>query len=127
MQGRRRRHLPRPRRLLPEPFLYGEGADLADTEAETITVTSPEAVTGIEIAQGMVTDGTAVKPASNDRYANMKTAFKERRSRMIINGPWEAVASATNPFGGNENLGVAPVPAAGPVRPYPSAATTRSV
>ena len=34
------------------PFIYGEGADLVDTDDETITVNSSEAVTGIETAPG---------------------------------------------------------------------------
>jgi len=94
------------------PFLYGEGANLVDTEAQTITVNSPEAVTGIETAQSMVKDGTAVKPVANDPYGTMMTLFKEQKVAMIINGPWEVAGISDDPnFGGIENLGVAPVPA----------------
>jgi arabinogalactan oligomer/maltooligosaccharide transport system substrate-binding protein len=96
------------------PFLYGEGADLVDTEAQTITVNSPEAVTGIETAQSLVEDGSAVKPTANDPYGTMMTLFKEQKVGMIINGPWEVAGISDDPkFGGIENLGVAPVPAGG--------------
>ena len=96
------------------PFLYGEGADLVDTDAETITVNSPEAVTGIETAQSLVEDGTAVKPTANDPYGTMMTLFKEQKVAMIINGPWEVAGISDDPkFGGIDNLGVAPVPAGG--------------
>ncbi|MDT0186913.1 extracellular solute-binding protein [Microbacterium sp. ARD31] len=94
------------------PFLYGEGADLVDTDAQTITVNSPEAVTGIETAQSLVEDGSAVKPTANDPYGTMMTLFKEQKVGMIINGPWEVAGISDDPkFGGIENLGVAPVPA----------------
>lgn len=96
------------------PFLYGEGADLVDTDAQTITVNSPEAVTGIETAQSLVEDGSAVKPTANDPYGTMMTLFKEQKVGMIINGPWEVAGISDDPkFGGIENLGVAPVPAGG--------------
>ena len=94
------------------PFLYGEGADIVDAEAQTITVNSPEAVAGIQTAQDLVKDGTAVKPVANDPYGTMMTLFKEQKVGMIINGPWEVAGISEDPnFGGIENLGVAPVPA----------------
>ncbi|KRE95333.1 sugar ABC transporter substrate-binding protein [Nocardioides sp. Soil774] len=94
------------------PFLYGEGADLVNTDDQTITVNSPEAVKGIETAQSLVEDGTAVKPTANDPYGTMMTLFKEQKVAMIINGPWEVAGISDDPkFGGIDNLGVAPVPA----------------
>ena len=94
------------------PFLYGEGADLVNVDDQTITVNSPEAVTGIETAQSLVKDGSAVKPTANDPYGTMMTLFKEGKVGMIINGPWEVAGISDDPnFGGIENLGVAPVPA----------------
>ena len=94
------------------PFLYGEGADIVDPEAQEITVNSPEAVAGIQTAQDLVKDGTAVKPVANDPYGTMMTLFKEQKVGMIINGPWEVAGINDDPnFGGIENLGVAPVPA----------------
>lgn len=93
------------------PFIYGEGGDLLDTEAETITVNSPESVAGIKTAQDLVKSGAAVKPDANDSYGTMMTLFKEGKVGMIINGPWETAAMSDDPnFGGFENLGVAPVP-----------------
>lgn len=94
------------------PFIYGEGGDLLDTEAETILVDSPESVAGIKTAQDLVKSGAATKPDANDSYGTMMTLFKEGKVGMIINGPWETAAMSDDPnFGGFENLGVAPVPA----------------
>lgn len=94
------------------PFMYGEGADLVDADAQTITVNSPEAAAGIQVAQDLVKSGAAVKPVANDPYGTMMTLFKEGKVAMIINGPWEVAGIADDPkFGGIENLGVAPVPA----------------
>ena len=94
------------------PFIYGEGGDLLDTEAQTIEVGSPEAIAGIQTAQDLVTSGTAVKPDANDSYGTMMTLFKEGKVAMIINGPWETAGISDDPaFGGFENLGIAPVPA----------------
>jgi arabinogalactan oligomer/maltooligosaccharide transport system substrate-binding protein len=94
------------------PFLYGEGADLVNTDDQTITVNSAEAAAGIETAQSLVEDGSAVKPTANDPYGTMMTLFKEGKVGMIINGPWEVAGISDDPnFGGIENLGVAPVPA----------------
>ncbi|MCD6640988.1 MAG: extracellular solute-binding protein, partial [Nocardioides sp.] len=61
------------------PFLYGEGADLVDTEAQEIVVNSQEAVTGIQTAQDLVKSGAAVKPVANDPYGTMMTLFKEQK------------------------------------------------
>lgn len=94
------------------PFMYGEGADLVDADAQSITVNSPEAAAGIQVAQDLVKSGAAVKPVANDPYGTMMTLFKEGKVAMIINGPWEVAGIADDPkFGGIENLGVAPVPA----------------
>jgi arabinogalactan oligomer/maltooligosaccharide transport system substrate-binding protein len=94
------------------PFIYGEGGDILDAEAEEITVNTPEAVQGLTIAQDMVKSGVAVKPVANDPYGTMMTLFKEGKVGMIINGPWEVRNISDDPqFGGFENLGVAPVPA----------------
>ncbi len=94
------------------PFIYGEGGDLVDTEAQEIVVNSPEAVAGIQEAQDLVKSGAAVKPVANDPYGTMMTLFKEGKVGMIINGPWEVAAIDGDPnFGGFDNLGVAPVPA----------------
>lgn len=94
------------------PFMYGEGGDLVDVEAQAITVNSDENVTGITTAQDLVKSGAAVKPDANDSYGTMMTLFKEGKVGMIVNGPWEVANIETDPnFGGLENLGIAPVPA----------------
>ncbi|WP_110180701.1 extracellular solute-binding protein [Nocardioides solisilvae] len=93
------------------PFLYGEGGDLLDVDAETITVNSEENVAGLTVAQQMVKDGTAAKPNASDSYGTMMTLFKEGKVGMIVNGPWEVANIAGDPkFGGFENLGIAAVP-----------------
>lgn len=94
------------------PFIYGEGGDLVDTEAQQITVNSDEAKAGIRTAQELVRSGAAVKPPANDPYGTMMTMFKEGKVGMIVNGPWEVANISGDPgFGGFENLGIAPVPA----------------
>ncbi|PVG82328.1 sugar ABC transporter substrate-binding protein [Nocardioides gansuensis] len=94
------------------PFIYGEGGDLVDPEAQKILVNSPEAAAGIKTAAGLVKSGAAPKPDAADSYGTMMTLFKEGKVAMIINGPWEVKAISDDPkFGGFENLGVAPVPA----------------
>ena len=99
------------------PFMYGEGGDLVDVDGQTITVNSPENVTGITTAQDLVKSGAAVKPDANDSYGTMMTLFKEGKVGMIINGPWEVANIESDPnFGGFENLGIAPVPG-GSARP----------
>ena len=93
------------------PFMYGEGGDLVDVDAEEITVNSAENVAGVQIAQDLVNSGAAAKPDANDSYGTMMTLFKEGKVGMIINGPWEVANISDDPnFGGFENLGVAPVP-----------------
>lgn len=94
------------------PFIYGEGGDIVDPDAQEITVAAPEAVAGLQRAQDLVKSGAAVKPVANDPYGTMMTLFKEGKVGMIINGPWEVSNISDDPtFGGFENLGVAPVPA----------------
>lgn len=94
------------------PFIYGEGGDLVDSDAQQILVNSPESVTGVTTAADLVKSGAAVKPDANDSYGTMMTLFKEGKVGMIINGPWEVANVSDDPkFGGLENLGIAPVPA----------------
>ncbi len=94
------------------PFMYGEGGDLVDTEAQEIVVNSEENAAGLQAAVDLVKSGAAPKPPAADAYAAMMTAFTEGKVGMIINGPWEVnnIRNAEG-FGGVENLGIAPVPA----------------
>ena len=94
------------------PFIYGEGGDIVDADAQKILINSPEAVTGIETAVDLVKSGAAPKPDAADSYGTMMTLFKEGKVGMIINGPWEVANIDGDPkFGGFDNLGVAAVPA----------------
>jgi len=93
------------------PFMYGEGGDLVDTDAQEIVVNSDANVAGVSTAVELIENGAAPKPPANDAYASMMTSFTEGKVGMIINGPWE-VANIGNAadFGGLDNLGIAPVP-----------------
>jgi arabinogalactan oligomer/maltooligosaccharide transport system substrate-binding protein len=94
------------------PFIYGEGGDLVDAEAEQIVVNSPASAAGVAVAQDLVQSGAAVKPPASDAYGTMMTLFKENQVAMIINGPWEVNNIRQAPdFGDLDNLGIAPVPA----------------
>ena len=94
------------------PFMYGEGGDLVDTDAQQIVVDSEENANGLQAAVDLVEQGAAPKPPAADGYAAMMTAFNEGKVGMIINGPWEVNNIRNAPdFGGIENLGIAPVPA----------------
>lgn len=85
------------------PFIYGEGGDLVDSDAQQILVNSPESVTGVTTAADLVKSGAAVKPDANDSYGTMMTLFKEGKVGMIINGPWEVANVSDDPkFGGLE-------------------------
>ncbi len=107
-----RRPVPQPGGYFLLPFMYGEGGDLVDTDAQQIVVNSEENVNGLQAAVDLVEQGAAVKPPATDGYATMMTAFNEGKVGMIINGPWEVnnIRNAEN-FGGVENLGIAAVPA----------------
>ena len=94
------------------PFIYGEGGDIVDADAQKILINSPEAVTGIETAVDLVKSGAAPKPDAADSYGTMMTLFKEGKVGMIVNGPWEVANIESDPkFGGFENLGISAVPA----------------
>jgi arabinogalactan oligomer/maltooligosaccharide transport system substrate-binding protein len=94
------------------PFMYGEGGDLVDTDAEQIVVNSDANAEGVQTAVDLIKDGAAPKPPAADAYAAMMTAFTEGKVGMIVNGPWEVnnIRNAES-FGGVENLGIAAVPA----------------
>jgi arabinogalactan oligomer/maltooligosaccharide transport system substrate-binding protein len=94
------------------PFIYGEGGDMLDVKGKKITVTSPEAVKGVETALEMVKSGVSLKPATTDGYVNMQTAFKDGKVAMVVNGPWSTAEDYTGKaFKDKDNLGIAPVPA----------------
>jgi arabinogalactan oligomer/maltooligosaccharide transport system substrate-binding protein len=94
------------------PFIYGEGGDLIDVDAQSIEVSSEANATGVGVAQDLVDSGAAPQPPAADSYGTMMTMFNEQQVGMIINGPWEVNNVRNAPdFGGIENLGIAPVPA----------------
>ncbi|MCZ9347801.1 extracellular solute-binding protein [Streptomyces sp. TRM76130] len=96
-----------------QPFLYGEGADLVDTGAKKITVTSAAAKkayrTWLDLFDGK---GLGKADVTADAYAHKQDAFVNGEVAAIIEGPWEI----TNFYKGSafqdkENLGIATVPA----------------
>ncbi|MFI1012486.1 extracellular solute-binding protein [Streptomyces sp. NPDC020965] len=94
------------------PFLYGEGGDMLDVDAQKITVNSPEAVKGMETALKLARPDVALKPASTDGYVAAQTSFKDGKIAMVINGPW----SVSDSYGGKAfkdkaNLGITGIPA----------------
>jgi arabinogalactan oligomer/maltooligosaccharide transport system substrate-binding protein len=95
------------------PFMYGEGGDLVDVDAEEIVVNSEANVTGLTTAQDLTKSPGIAKPVAGDEaYGTMMSLFTEGKVAMIVNGPWEVRNISDAPkFGGFENLGVAPVPA----------------
>ncbi|MFF4818711.1 extracellular solute-binding protein [Kitasatospora sp. NPDC001309] len=95
------------------PFLFGEGTDAVDAAAKKITVTSPEAVKGIETYKSMFTSpGTAKADVTTDAYAHMMDAFNSGKVAAIIQGPWEITnIYKGSAFADKKNLGIAAVPA----------------
>ncbi|WP_330176135.1 extracellular solute-binding protein [Streptomyces sp. NBC_01498] len=92
-------------------FLYGEGGDLVDADAKTITVDSPAGVKAMEVVKDLVDSGAA-KTDATDGWENMQAAFKGGDVAMMINGPWAIADTYAGPqFTDKANLGVAPVPA----------------
>ncbi|MER7670361.1 extracellular solute-binding protein [Kitasatospora sp. NPDC096128] len=95
------------------PFLFGEGTDTVDAAGKKITVTSPEAVKGIETYKSMFTSpGTVKADVTTDAYAHMMDAFNSGKVAAIIQGPWEITnIYKGSAFADKKNLGIAPVPA----------------
>ncbi|MGW2371572.1 MULTISPECIES: extracellular solute-binding protein [Kitasatospora] len=95
------------------PFLFGEGTDTVDAANKKITITSPEAVKGIETYKSMFTSpGTAKADVTTDAYAHMMDAFNSGKVAAIIQGPWEITnIYKGSAFADKKNLGIAPVPA----------------
>jgi arabinogalactan oligomer / maltooligosaccharide transport system substrate-binding protein len=105
------------------PFLYGEGGDLVDTDAEEVTVDDDAGVAAFTRMQELIDSGAAITDTS-DGWENMMSTFAEGEVGMMINGPW-AIADATAALG--EDLGVAPVPAGSAAQAAPQGGWNYSV
>ncbi|MQS06860.1 extracellular solute-binding protein [Streptomyces alkaliphilus] len=92
------------------PYIYGEGGDLVDADTETVTIDDASGVAAFEAVQDLLDSGAAITDTT-DGWQNMMGAFGEGSVAMMINGPW-AINDARDAIG-EENLGVAPVPAGG--------------
>lgn len=94
------------------PFIYGEGGDMVDAKAKSITIGNAAAVKGATTIQSLLASPGFTKPAATDAYSSIMTAFKAGNVAMVVQGPWElANMKKATDFGGLDNLGIAPVPA----------------
>ncbi|WP_394840572.1 extracellular solute-binding protein [Pendulispora brunnea] len=94
------------------PFIYGAGGDLVNADEKKITVNTPEAVKGLEVALDLIKSGAAAKPDLNSGYNQMQAGFKDGKIAMVINGPWSVADDFSGKaFADKNNLGIAPVPA----------------
>ncbi|WP_335982742.1 MULTISPECIES: extracellular solute-binding protein [Streptomycetaceae] len=99
------------------PFLFGEGADLADPSAKKVTINSPEAVKAVTEAK-KIYDSSSVKIDFANAYDNMQTSFKTGKVAMLIQGPWSVGDDLTgSAFKDAANLGYASVPAGSTGKP----------
>ncbi|MEW1862692.1 extracellular solute-binding protein [Streptomyces sp. NBC_00669] len=99
------------------PFLFGEGADLADPSAKKVTVNSPEAVKAVTEAK-KIYDTSSLKIDFANAYDNMQTSFKTGKVAMLIQGPWSVGDDLTgSAFKDGGNLGYASVPAGSTGKP----------
>ncbi|MFC9943490.1 extracellular solute-binding protein [Streptomyces pratensis] len=92
-------------------FLYGEGGDLVDADAKTVTVDSAEGVKAFGVVKDLVDSGAA-KTDATDGWENMMQSFKNGDVAMMINGPWAVADTLTGKeFTDKANLGISTVPA----------------
>jgi arabinogalactan oligomer / maltooligosaccharide transport system substrate-binding protein len=92
------------------PYIYGEGADLVDADSQTVTIDDPAGVAAFEAVRDLLDSGAAITDTT-DGWENMMGSFADGDVAMMVNGPW-AINDAREAIG-EENLGVAPVPAGG--------------
>ncbi|MEV7105673.1 extracellular solute-binding protein [Streptomyces atroolivaceus] len=92
-------------------FLYGEGGDLVDADAKTVTVDNAEGVRAFGVVKDLVDSGAA-KTDATDGWENMMQSFKNGDVAMMINGPWAVADTLTGKeFTDKANLGISTVPA----------------
>ncbi|MEU9615476.1 extracellular solute-binding protein [Streptomyces sp. NPDC048209] len=92
-------------------FLYGEGGDLVDADAKTVTVDNAAGVKAFGVVKDLVNSGTA-KTDATDGWENMMQSFKNGDVAMMINGPWAVADTLTGKeFTDKANLGISTVPA----------------
>ncbi|MER5550783.1 extracellular solute-binding protein [Streptomyces sp. NPDC002793] len=92
-------------------FLYGEGGDLVDADAKTVTVDNAAGVKAYGVVKDLVDSGAA-KTDATDGWENMMQSFKNGDVAMMINGPWAVADTLTGKeFTDKANLGISTVPA----------------
>lgn len=98
------------------PYIYGEGGDLVDAESQTVTIDDEAGAAAFQAVQDLLDSGAAITDTT-DGWTNMMDSFGNGDVAMMINGPW-AINDARTAIG-DENLGVAPVPAGGATQGAP--------
>ncbi|MFJ8646495.1 extracellular solute-binding protein [Streptomyces sp. NPDC093546] len=108
-------------------FLYGEGGDMVDAKAKTVTIDDPAGVKAYKTIKDLVDSKAAITDAS-DGWNNMQNAFKSGKVAMMLNGPWAiADTRAGAEFKDPANLGIAPVPAGSAAQGSPQGGWNLSV
>jgi arabinogalactan oligomer/maltooligosaccharide transport system substrate-binding protein len=95
-----------------QPFIWGYGGGLVDTEAKKVLINDAKSVAGAQYVLDLV-NGKGVAPNRDftKDYDNAMTAFKSGKAAMILNGPWStADVLSGKEFKDKANLGVAPIP-----------------
>lgn len=112
------------------PYLYGEGGDLLDTTGKKVTVDEPAGAKAFATMKDLVSSKAAVTDSTDGQDNGLK-AFREGKVAMMVNGPWDiAGAREGEEFtgeDGEDNLGVAPVPAGSASRGSPQGGWNLSV
>jgi arabinogalactan oligomer/maltooligosaccharide transport system substrate-binding protein len=88
------------------PFLYGEGGDLVDAEAEQVTIDNEAGVAAFQQFQGLIDSGAAITDTTDGNETKMRS-FADGEVAMMVGGPW-SIGEAQAALG--DDLGVAPVP-----------------
>ncbi|MET9800708.1 extracellular solute-binding protein [Streptomyces sp. NPDC006368] len=108
-------------------FLYGEGGDMVDAKAKTVTIDDEPGVKAYRTIKDLVDSKAAITDAS-DGWNNMQNAFKSGKVAMMLNGPWAIADSrAGAEFKDPKNLGIAPVPAGSAAQGSPQGGWNLSV
>jgi len=97
------------------PFLYGEGGDLLNVPARTITVSQPSAVYGLQERLNLQASGASIPVSSAATTAALEVVFRAGRAGMLIDTP-AGLAAAGVPAAA---FGVAEVPGGSLARSAP--------
>lgn len=88
-------------------WLYVNGANLINDEANRSALHEPEAIAVLEFLQGMVREGIAPEPSLTATFSNASGAFKSQRAAMYVTTVGWANSFAQDP---NLDWDVVPLP-----------------